>query len=171
MPIGSMEERCRAIIDGIEAIAPKYILHLPSSNLKPIIAHFLERPDINTFPVTREEEGVGILAGLAIAGQKAVMVIQDNGLGNMLTALTTFPQSYHVPILIIVSRRGGLGEYNSMIHNISEHVEKILEAAGLRYFQLDGRIALNRWSETLMEAYKYAGITHRPIILLVDLVW
>src|ERR1051325_9485545 len=162
------DERSRALIAGIEAIRPKYVLQLPSSNLKIVIQHFLDAPDVTTCPIPREEEGIGILAGLVLAGQRATMIIQDNGIGNMLTAITTFPQAYHIPMLIVVSRRGGLGDYNSMIHNISEHVEKLLEAANLRYFQLDGRSPIETWSATVVRAYEFAQITHRPIILLVN---
>jgi sulfopyruvate decarboxylase alpha subunit len=164
------DERSQALIAGIEAIQPKYILELPSSNLKAVIQHFLQAPGVTTFPVPREEEGVGILAGLVLAGQRATMIIQDNGIGNMLTAIATFPQAYHIPMLIVVSRRGGLGDYNSMIHNISEHVEKLLEAANLRYFQLDGRSPIELWASTVVRAYEFAQITHRPIILLVNLM-
>ncbi len=163
-------ERSRQLIAGIEAIQPKYVLELPSSNLKTVIQHFLEAPGINTFPVPREEEGIGILGGLVLAGQRAVMIIQDNGIGNMLTAITTFPQAYHIPMLIVVSRRGGLGDYNSMIHTISEHVEELLEAADVRYFELDGRSPIDTWASTVLQAYEFAQTTHRPIVLFVNLM-
>src|SRR6476660_7927054 len=61
------DERSRAIIDGLEAIDPQYVLHLPSSTLTHIINHMLARPNTTTFPIPREEEGVGILAGLELA--------------------------------------------------------------------------------------------------------
>jgi len=38
--------------------------------------------------------------------------------GNLLTALTSFPLPYHLPMLV-ASRRGGLGEYNSLIHLVN----------------------------------------------------
>jgi sulfopyruvate decarboxylase subunit alpha len=84
--------------------------------------------------------------------------------------MMTFPQAYHIPMLIVVSRRGGLGDYNSMIHNISEHVEKLLLATGLRYFQLDGRSPIDVWTPTVLRAYEFAQTTHRPIVLLVNLM-
>ncbi len=125
----AVDPRSQAIIDGLEAIDPEFVLHLPSSTLKHIINHCLDRPNTKTYPLPLEQEGVGILSGLALAGRRAVMIIQDNGIGNLLTALLTFPQPYHLPIFGIVTRRGGLGEYNSMIHTFCEHVEDILEAA------------------------------------------
>lgn len=166
----AVDERSAAIIAGIEAIQPRHVLFLPSSTLKAVVGHFLQAPDVHTFPVSREEEGVGILAGLVLAGQRAVMVIQDNGIGNLITALATFPQAYHIPMLIVTARRGGLGEYNSMIHMVSEHAEALLDAAQVRYFQLDGRTPLDAWTPTVSRAYEYAQTTHRPIFLLVNLM-
>jgi sulfopyruvate decarboxylase subunit alpha len=168
--LAATDLRSQAIIDGLEQLQPEFILELPSSTLKAILGHFLDRPGVRTFPIPREEEGVGILSGLSLAGRRAVMIIQDNGLGNLITALTTFPQAYHLPMLILTTRRGGLGEYNSMIHHVSEHAEQILDAAGLRYFQLDHRSPISDWGPTVVRAYEYAQMTHRPVFLLVNLM-
>jgi sulfopyruvate decarboxylase TPP-binding subunit len=168
--VESPDPRSQALIDGLEAINPEYVLHLPSSTLKHVINHFLERPNTITFPIPIEQEGVGILSGLAIADARAVMIIQDNGVGNMLTALTTFPQAYHIPQLVVVSQRGGLGEYNSMIHHFCEHVEDILDAAQIRYFKLDGRVPIDEWPSTISRAYEYCHTTHRPVLVLCNLM-
>src|SRR3954453_10624026 len=145
------DERSRAIIDGLEAIDPRYVLHLPSSTLTHIINHMLARPNTTTFPIPREEEGVGILAGLELTGSRAVAIIQDNGVGNLLTALTTFPMAYHIPQFYIVSRRGGLNECNSVIHAICDKVEGILDVPGVRYFVLDGRVPNDPWSPAVVK--------------------
>jgi sulfopyruvate decarboxylase TPP-binding subunit len=168
--LDAVDPRSQAVIDGLEAIDPEYVIHLPSSTLKSIINHCLARPNTTTFPIPLEQEGVGILSGLVLAGRRAVMIIQDNGVGNLLTALTTFPQAYHIPQLMIVSQRGGLGEYNSMIHVFCEHVEEILEAAQIRYFKLDGKVPLEEWPGTVSRAYEYAQTTHRPVMVLCNLM-
>ncbi len=168
-----VDARSAAVIAGIEAINPRWVLHLPSSTLKAIVGHFLAKDGQGGFrcvPIPREEEGVGILSGLVLAGQRAVMVIQDNGIGNLLTALNTFPAPYHIPLLLVVARRGGLGEYNSMIHHISERTEAILDAAGVRWFQLDSRIPVEQWADTIVRADQFARTTHRPVFLLVNLM-
>ena len=168
-----IDERSAAVIAAVETINPRWVLHLPSSTLKTIVGHFLAKDGIDGFrcvPIPREEEGVGILSGLALAGVPAVMIIQDNGIGNMLTALNTFPQPYHLPFLVIVARRGGLGEYNSMIHGISERSQAILNAAGVRWFQLDATTPLERWADTIVRANTFAHTTHRPIFVLVNLM-
>jgi sulfopyruvate decarboxylase subunit alpha len=170
---GSYEARSQAIIDGIEQIDPEFVLHLPSSTLKLVLAHFLrldQSAQRTVFPIPREEEGISILTGLALAGRRAVMIVQDNGIGNMLTALLTFPQPYHVPIFAVITRRGGLGEYNSMIHTISERAEVLLDAAGVRWFQLDARTPIEDWVATITRGYELAQTTHRPVFVLVNLM-
>lgn len=170
----SLEERSRAIIEGIEAIDPDFVLHLASSTLKLVLAHFIEgpgaRPGRVVFAMPREEEGVSIAAGLALAQRRSVMIFQDNGIGNMLTALLTFPQAYHLPVLGVVARRGGLGEYNSMIHTVSERAEALLDAAGVRWFQLDARTPIGDWPATIERASRFAEATHRPVFVLVNLM-
>src|SRR5437879_220853 len=171
----SLEERSQAVVDGLEAIDPQYVLYLPSSTLKLVLAHFLPGGAGHTagrrvFPIPREEEGISILSGLALTGRRAVMIFQDNGVGNMLTALLTFPQPYHLPLFGIVTRRGGLGEYNSMIHTISERTEALLDAACVRWFQLDARVPIEDWAPTIRRGYELATTTHRPVLLLVNLM-
>ena len=168
------EERSLAVIAGLESIDPEFILHLPSSTLKLVLGHFLEgpgaRPDRRIFPIPREEEGISILAGLVLAGRRAAMIVQDNGIGNMLTALLTFPQPYHLPIFGVIARRGGLGEYNSMIHTISARAEALLDAAQVRWVQLDARTPLEDWAGTVQRGYALAQTTHRPVFVLVNLM-
>ncbi len=170
----SLEARSRAVIDGLEAIDPEFVLHLPSSTLKLVLDHFItgrgNRPGRTGFSVPREEEGISILAGLGLARRRSVFIFQDNGIGNLLTSLLTFPQPYHVPLFGLVTRRGQPGEYNSMIHTISERSEAILDAAGVRWVQLDNNVPLEDWPSAIVDAHRFAQITHRPVFTLVNLM-
>lgn len=168
------DERSRAVIAGLEETDPEFVLHLPSSTLKHVIEHFLTgagaRPHRRIFPIPREEEGISILAGLSLARRRAVMIFQDNGFGNLLTSLLTFPQPYHLPLFGLAARRGGLGEYNSMIHTVSERTEAILDTAGVRFIQLDGRTPVSEWSTSIVRAHEFSLTTHRPVFVLVNLM-
>lgn len=162
--------RSDEVSKAIDEIDPEFILHIPSSTLTYILERCEKRSAGTYFPVAREEEGVGIATGLALAGRRVLMIIQDNGLGNSLTAFTTLPLAYHIPLLVLVSRRGGLGEYNSMIHTFCEKVEGITEAAGLRYFALDTRTPIDEWCPTVARADTYARTTHRPVFVFMNLM-
>ena len=170
----AVDARSQAVIQAIEHIAPTHVLWLPSSTLKQVIDHVEERAKQGayaSFPLTREEEGIGIAGGLILAGAKPLLVVQDNGIGNALTALTTFAQAYHLPLVLIVSQRGGLNEYNSMIHTLTERVDDILSASDLRWFKLDERVATERWATSIAGAWEHAYMTHRPVVVLCNLLY
>ena len=38
------------------------------------------------------------------------------------------------------------------------------------YFVLDGRVPLDQWSQTVVKAYEYSRVTHRPVMLLCNLM-
>jgi sulfopyruvate decarboxylase subunit alpha len=157
------------IIAGLERLCIEFLPFVPCSTAAEILAHFRARPGVAAFPVTREEEGVGILAGLRLAGRRAVLLMQDTGFGNALTALTTFGQAYHVPMLIVATRTGGPGEINAAVPAYAEGVPAILAAAGLSVLALDARTPLPEWERTVVGAQRYAETAHRPVVVLADL--
>jgi sulfopyruvate decarboxylase alpha subunit len=169
-----VDRRADEVVRAITHIAPTHILWIPSSTLKSIIDTIETRAREGAWismPITREEEGIGIVSGLVLGGAKPLLVIQDNGIGNCLTALTTFPKPYHLPCLMLVSQRGGLNEYNSMIHTLGERIEGILHAADIRTFVLDERVPVERWATSVVGAWEHAGMTHRPVAVLVNLLY
>ncbi|MDQ0340819.1 sulfopyruvate decarboxylase alpha subunit [Caldalkalibacillus uzonensis] len=160
---------CAEIIKGIEAIQPNYFISIPCSTVGPVIKHFETADHIKSFPVSREEDGIGIAAGISLGGKKPVVLIQDTGIGNSLLTLTTFVQAYHVPMLILVTRRGGLGEINSAVHLFSEPLPRILDDVSIKAFKLDYRVPLHEWALAIEQAEKYAQDTHRPIIVMFNI--
>ncbi|MBI4233340.1 MAG: thiamine pyrophosphate-binding protein [Chloroflexi bacterium] len=165
----SNTEQCQQLIAGIEAIKPDCLIHIPDSTVAPVLEHFMKHPSIRSFSVAREEEAVGIAAGLELAGKRCVLLIQDTGLGNSLTALTTFTAAYRVPALLVVVRRGGIGEINAAVNDYSEHVPEMLKAMGLKAVTLDWRVPAQEWAAAIQGAYQYAHTAHGPVVVLVNL--
>lgn len=164
----SLPERRRAgVVTALRELECDLIAYVPSNTIADIITG-LEQDGPATFPVSREEEAVGIIGALPLAGKFGAIVMQDNGFGNALTALTTFAVAYHLPLLIVANTRGGLGEYNSMIHAISENVPPVLRASGIPVFTLDRRTGPEDWQGTVAEAGKHARMTHRPVVVLME---
>ncbi|HET7629394.1 MAG TPA: thiamine pyrophosphate-binding protein [Bacillales bacterium] len=159
----------KEIIAGIEAVKPNHLVFIPCSTIAAVIQHFESREDVHSFPVSREEDGIGIAAGISLGGKTPVVLIQDTGIGNSLLALTAFCTAYHVPMLILVTRRGGMGEINSAVQNFSEPLPRILDNAAIQTFRLDYRVPLHEWSAVIQQAEKYSRDTHRPIIVMFNI--
>ncbi|HET8615414.1 MAG TPA: hypothetical protein VFL94_07800 [Actinomycetales bacterium] len=171
------QERHAQVTDALLRLDLDAVAYVPSNSIAPVIRG-LEEADRErvaadggrrrVFPVSREEEAVGLVGALPLAGRFGAIVMQDNGFGNALTALTTFTVAYHLPLLIVANTRGGLGEYNSMIHAISAPVPDLLKASGIATFRLDRRHTPEDWGATVEAAGTHARMTYRPVVVLME---
>ncbi len=164
-----VHERATAIVDGLLDWEVDALVHVPSSHNAAIIRGLADR-GVPELLANREEEAVGLAGGLALAGRRAVIVMQDNGFGNALTALTTFAAAYHVPLPIVANTRGGLGEYNAMIHAVSGAAPGMLAAAGVPVHRLGPAEDPALWRSTTAAFAEHAVMTNRPVVLLADLM-
>jgi sulfopyruvate decarboxylase TPP-binding subunit len=83
--------------------------------------------------VTREDEGLAILAGSYLGGQRGVMLMQSSGFGLCANALASFLVPYQIPVPMIVGLRGGVGEFNVAQMAGGQAVPDICRALGVPY--------------------------------------
>ena len=69
----------------IKASGTDIILQLPCDRIAPLLGELSRM--LPYISLTREEEGVGIAAGIALAGAKPLMIVQSSGMGNMVNAI------------------------------------------------------------------------------------
>ena len=114
-------------------------------------------PSLIHIPLVREESGVSMSAGAYLGGRKTAMVIQNQGLGNMVTQLLSFNSqlngSYRIPNLYIISHRGLDGEKISAQKPLGEKTKEILDIAGIKYCSVENTSDLERFYE-LLEEYR-----------------
>ena len=90
-------------------------------------------------------------------------------MGNSIGALTTYASAYHAPILLLAIRRGGFGEFNAANFLFSETAVDMVETMRIKSFTLDYKVPLDQWPSAIEKAYDYAHMTHRPIIVFLNL--
>jgi sulfopyruvate decarboxylase TPP-binding subunit len=66
---------------------------------------------IRAVGLTTEEEGVALLAGAWLGGQRGALLMQSSGVGNCINMLSLITQC-RFPLLSIVTMRGQWGEFN-----------------------------------------------------------
>jgi sulfopyruvate decarboxylase subunit alpha len=108
MPAPVAETMLRALIEQRFRLATG----VPCSLLRGLFAQ-LEDPDstarqagLRYLAAPREDSALGVASGAAVAGERAVVLLQNSGLGYCLNVLTSFNLIYQVPVLLIVSWRG-----------------------------------------------------------------
>ncbi len=84
-------------------------------------------------PLTREEEGVGISAGAALAGKRPAIFVQSSGMGNMINALLSLTAFYRLPLSIFISHRGIYKEKIAAQVPMGYRLAGVLKGAGIPY--------------------------------------
>ena len=116
----------KVIADIIVSAGVEMILSVPCNMLSGILTEISSRPVLH-IPVCREEEGVGIAAGAALAGKKPMLLMQNSGLGNSVNALMSLTQLYRLPLFIMMSHRGGFKEQIAAQMPMGKTVPQLLE--------------------------------------------
>jgi sulfopyruvate decarboxylase alpha subunit len=104
--------------------------YVPDAGHKLLIDRSLADPDVHSVPLTTEEEGVALVAGADLGGQRAVLLMQSSGVGNCINMLS-LTQGGRFPLLTLVSMRGEYGEGNPWQFAMGQAVEPVLKAMGV----------------------------------------
>ena len=145
---------------GVHAAGSRHVVYVPDNPLSHVLREFSDRfDDVTLLLATREEEAFGIAAGLYLGGKRPTVMLQSSGLGSSLNAFTSLLIPYQIPVLMIVSMRGDLGEWNAAQSPMGRAVRSILEAIEIPHVTAES-------PETAAEAVRIAGTcafgTQRP---------
>ena len=113
--------------------------------------------------LTTEEEGVGLLAGAWLGGEKGVLLMQSSGVGNCINMLS-LPVACSMPLLILVTMRGDHGEFNAAQVPMGDSTQAVLEAVGVLVKRAD--IAADV-PEMVSSGLRLAFNTFRPVAVLI----
>jgi len=155
----------RAVYLGLIRAGIDFATSVPCVNLQELLGLVDTDPDIIHLPATREEEGVGICAGAWMGGRRPALLMQNSGLGNCINALASLDMLYGIPLLMIISHRGGRGE--SIIGQVpmGQFTVPLLEAMGIFHLSPSPAEA----EKAVAEAWNRAESGRCPVAVLFDL--
>ncbi|HVH42121.1 MAG TPA: phosphonopyruvate decarboxylase [Labilithrix sp.] len=82
---------------------------VPCSYVKPFINYVIDAPDLSYIGATNEGDAVAIATGAELGGKRAIAMMQNSGLGNAVSPLTSLNAIFKIPTLLIVTLRGEPG--------------------------------------------------------------
>lgn len=109
----------------------RLVTYVPDRVLTPLIQSLHGDPFFTAFPATREEEAVGIVTGAWMGGLRGVVLMQTSGFGTLPNALASLAVPFQIPLLMIVSERGTLGEFNLGQALVCRTMRPVLDALGI----------------------------------------
>lgn len=119
------------LIAKLKACGVRLVTYVPDTVLRPLIEGLEADPWFEVVVCTREEEAVGISTGSILAGGPSVVLMQTSGLATLANTLASLPVPYQVPVLMIISERGVLGEFNRVQSQVAKTMRPILDSSGV----------------------------------------
>ena len=121
------------IIAGLKAAGVSIVCYLPDSLFKELYPALDRDPDIRTIRVTNEGEGAAICGGIFLSGKRAALIMENSGLRASIEPLARMGMGAGIPVVMLMSYRGDLGENNwwAVPHGMT--MEPLLDAMRIPY--------------------------------------
>ena len=123
-----------AIHRELKSWAVRQVAHVPDAGHTQLINLCAADKAMRVVPLTTEEEGVALLAGAWLGGERGVLLMQSSGVGNCINMLS-LTRTCRLPLLAIVTMRGEFGEFNPWQVPMGRATPQALELAGVLCFR------------------------------------
>jgi len=165
MPSASDRVWSDVVLETLKANDVRLAVYVPDKILIPLIDGVCADPFFNAVCATREEEAVGICAGAWMGGMRSILMMQTSGFGNIPNALASLAVTYQIPVILLISERGALGEFNVGQVWSSRVVAPVCAALGIPHHAIE---RLEDVEFILDRSIKQAVATQSPAALVLS---
>ncbi len=109
------------------------VTYVPDNVLRPLIAGVHADPFFTAFAVAREEEGLGIVAGAWMGGRRGILLMQTSGFATLPNVIASLAVPFQIPVLMMVSERGTLGEFNIGQSLVARTMRPVLDSLAVEH--------------------------------------
>ena len=119
------------------------VAYVPDAGHSELIIRCDRDENMRLVPLTTEEEGIALLAGAWLGGQRGVLLMQSSGVGNCINMLS-LARVCRFPLLTLVTMRGQWGEFNPWQVPMGQLPPKVLADADSLVFSVDDPAAMGQ---------------------------
>ena len=158
--------RGSSIIAQIKASEIEFVISVPDiTTSEGLLRPLAQATAPRLIRVCKEDEGVGICAGLAYTGRRSLLLIQQTGLLDSLNAVRGVAVEYGLPICMMVGllqKEPGVPPMQSRRYGV-RIIEPILDAMGIAYHEIEEEADVAKIKPAIDHAYAQS----RPVVLLI----
>jgi len=141
----------------------RQVAYVPDAGHTRLIDRCRANSAMKAVMLTTEEEGIGLLAGAWLGGERGVLLMQSSGVGNCINMLS-LSTVCRFPLLMLVTMRGEWGEFNPWQISMGKGTPPILEQAGVLVHRIDHAAEA---AETVQAAARIAFSGDRAAAVLI----
>ena len=151
------------IYNVFKKVGIRQIAYVPDAGQTVLIKSCHADKAMRAVSLTTEEEGVAMLAGSWLGGDRGALLMQSSGVGNCINMLGTIREC-RFPLLTIVTMRGEWGEFNPWQLPMGQSTAKVLDDVGVVTNHVNDAALVG---ETVFAAAMMAFQTCRPVAVLI----
>ena len=127
-----------AIYAHFRRIGVRQVGYVPDAGHSQLITLCQGDPQIVDVVLTteEEEEGVGLVAGAALGGQRAALLMQSSGVGNCINMFSLL-RNCGFGCIVLVTMRGEFGEFNPWQVPMGSITEEVLRLSGFLTYRIE----------------------------------
>jgi len=152
------------IVGDLIANGINFVTTVPCKQLAGVIDAIDKSDHLHHVPSNKEDEGMGLCAGAFMGGKRPCIIMQNTAIGVTINTLATLIQFYQIPLPMLISFRGELGEPVACQVEMAIHTKPLLAQMGIPTFHFHKRDDV----EELGEILKYTQMCSKPTAILTD---
>ena len=117
------------------------------------------------FSTAREEEAVGIVSGAWMGGMRGAVLMQTSGFATLANVLASLAIPYQIPLIMFVSERGTLGEFNYGQSLVCRTMRPVLDSLAMEHHTAT---RLDEFEFIVDRSIKQALATQAPVALILS---
>jgi len=125
------------IVRVLKANEVRLITYVPDKVLAPLIKRLHADDWFTVICPAREEEAVGIVTGAYMGGLRGIVLMQTSGLATLPNALASLTVPYQIPMLMLISERGTLGDFQLGQVIVCRTMRPILESLNIEHYAIE----------------------------------
>lgn len=149
----------------LKANGVNLVTYVPDKVLTPLIKRLHADADFTTFPTAREEEAVGILTGAWMGGRRGALLMQTSGFATLPNVIASLAVPGQIPLIMFVSERGTLGEFNLGQALVARTMRPVLQALAIEHHSIT---RLDELEFTVDRGIKQAVATQAPVCFILS---
>ncbi len=152
------------IVDDLVNNEIGFVTTVPCKQLAGVIDAIEKNNRILHVPSNKEDEGMGLCAGAYMGGKRPCIIMQNTALGVTINTLATLIQYYQIPLPMLISYRGEVGEKVACQVEMAVHTKALLNQLSIPTFHFHRAEQV----EELDGILKYTQMSKKPTAILTD---
>ena len=162
---GARESWHRILHDTLKRNDVRLVTYVPDRVLTPLTRSLHDDEFFTAFATTREEEALGVVSGAWMGGMRGALLMQTSGFATLPNVLASLALPYQIPLIMVVSERGTLGEFNLGQALVCRTMRPVLDALAIEHHTIT---RLDELEFVADRSIKQAVATQAPCALILS---